>query len=147
MPYLFKKLAEAKTNHTLGRSLIRSTGVTWDVETGNSQATTSSCHANHILENNVGLLLVSAIANSLVADGINRSVNLLSIVSLDDHIHSITLGEINRRAADLLRGLESLGNTVDDKDSGGAAQNGRVGGHETDGTGAENSDTFARSET
>lgn len=116
MPYLFKELSEAKADHSLGRSLVRSARIARDVKTWNSKTTTGSGNADHVLENNIGLFLIAAVAYSLITDSINRSINL-SVVGLDDHIHGIALGEVNGSAADFLSGLKTLSNAVDDEHS------------------------------
>jgi hypothetical protein len=112
--YLFKELSEAKTDHSLGRSIVRSARIARDVKAWNSKTTTSSSNADHILENNVRLFLITTVAHSLITDSINRSINL-SVIGLDYHIHGIALGEVNGSAADLLGGLKTFGNAVDDE--------------------------------
>ncbi|KAI6773624.1 hypothetical protein HG531_000473 [Fusarium graminearum] len=116
-PYLFKELAKAKTDHALCRCLVRSTGIAGDVKTWDSKAATGSGNADHVLKNNVRLLSITTIADGLITDSIDRSINLLSAIGLDDQIYSVTLGEVNGCAANLLGCLKTFGNTVYNKHS------------------------------
>jgi hypothetical protein len=63
-----------------------------------------------------------------------------------DLLSGITLAEVNGDAADLLRLLETLGNTVDNVHLRGAAEDGRVRGHETDGASPKHGDRLSRLE-
>jgi hypothetical protein len=144
---LFKELAKAKADHALSRCLIWSTRIARDVKAWDSETTTGPSNADHVLENNVGLFSIATVANSLIANSIDRSINFLPVIGLDDQVYRITLGEVNRRTANLFGRLETLGNAVHDKHPWGAAQDGWVCSHETYGASTKDSNALARSET
>lgn len=93
--------------------------------------------------------LPAAPARRLIAHAIHTAIDLAAAIALDDLVHGIAAAlEVHALAPGdmLLGGGEPLGHAVDDEDARGAAQRGRVGGHEPDGAGAEDGDGLARRE-
>lgn len=77
----------------------------------------------------------------MVTYGINRAIDHTAIV-LNDLVDRVTLCEVDRNDADLLRGRETLGHLIYNVNPTGATQLSAVGCHNTDGTGTPHGDTL-----
>jgi len=83
------------------------------------------------------LLLVTTLVNSLVADGVDSTVNHLSTIGLDDLLYRVALGKVNALTSDLSCSIQSLLDLVNDKHLTSTSQNCRVSSHQTDWAGSK----------
>ena len=109
----------------------------WNIETGDAEASCRSGDHNELVKNNVGLLLVTALVNSLVADSIDSTVNHLSSISLDNLLYRIALGEVDALASDLSCSVQSLLDLVNNKHLTSTSQDSRVSSHQTNWAGSK----------
>ena len=81
----------------------------------------------------------------LVSDRVNAPIHHLTIILLYDDINRVfTLAEIHRHTPrDLFCCGEPFGNAINDEDFGSSPQRGGIGGHEADGAGAKDGNSFA----
>lgn len=95
---LLEQLAKAQQYLALARLLVGRAWVRRDVQAWNTKPTSGSGDHDQLVKDNVWLLLVSALVDSLVADSVYGAVNH-SVVLLDDLLHWIALCEIDRDAS------------------------------------------------
>lgn len=81
------------------------------IKSRNSQSSTSSRNANHILEDDVRFLCGTGCIDSLIPDGIDGPI-YHPLIELDDLVHSIPLCKVNCYASNPLSNCQSLWDTV-----------------------------------
>jgi hypothetical protein len=143
--YLFKQLAKAHADHALAAGLVWRTWVDRHIQAWNAESSARPGSFDHILQDNVGLLLVSAGGYRLVADGINRPVQHVAVM-LDDLVNCITLAEVDWDAADLLGGLQSLRHSIHNVHLAGSPESRRVRRHQSHGSSTPDPDGLSRLE-
>lgn len=109
----------------------------WNIETGNAEASCRSGDHNELVQDNVRLLLVTALVNSLVADSIDSTVDHLSTVELNNLLNRVALGEVDTLTSDLSCSVQSLLDLINDEHSASSSQNSGVSGHQTYRAGTE----------
>lgn len=110
-----------------------------------ADATLEAGHIDYLLGDDRRLELQLSV-KCLHANAIDGPVDTQGLIC-ENLRHRVRLDKVDRDATDGAGDLEALLNVVDRVDAGGATQNGAIGSHQANGTGAEDGDAVSRLET